>query len=75
MRKGKSIFIKNHMTRSVETIRFWIKTKITLGISSIAKKNTLSGAKVKFVRIIRTQERITRTTKNFEGFVIRRMTK
>lgn len=55
------------MTWNVNSTYKYILVYITLGLRRITKKNALSRLRIKLMRIVRSQERVTCTTKSFQG--------
>jgi hypothetical protein len=51
-REGKHILIEDHITRYVNTPRFYFKTLKTFVKIAVAKEDTLSGAEGKFARVV-----------------------
>jgi hypothetical protein len=64
-RKGEAVFLKNNITGYVETISRHMKAFVTSMAKTITKKNTLKRTRLKFIGVIGTKIRPTRTAKIF----------
>ena len=61
----KSCFLENNIMEYIETISRHMKAFVTSLAKTITKKNTLKRTRLKFIGVIGTKIRPTRTTKNF----------
>jgi hypothetical protein len=69
--EGKNCFIKNNVTRYVNTTRFDLKALKPLMKFTVPKKHTLDGSKGKFLGVVGSKVRPVGTTKCAKGGVIR----
>ena len=68
--KWKNGFLKKNISRDIKMTRSYMKTFKTFVTETIAKKNTLEGAGLKFVGILGAKVWPIGTSKNFENGVI-----
>ena len=74
MRERKNIFIKNNITRDVDTISRNMETFVTFVRRTVTKEDTFFGPKLEFTLIVWTKMGLARTTKKLEESIIRGFT-
>lgn len=65
----ESLFIKNNMTRNINTTSGWVHTPIAFMVKTLSKENTLDG--LKLVRAVRAKPGVTRTPKYTQWGIVR----
>ena len=70
-KKWETVFLKYYITGYIEAISRHMKAFVTSMVKTVTKKNILKRTRLKFIGVIGTKIRPTRTAKNFEKRVIR----